>query len=346
MYHYVLEKDVILKICCSFIGFLLMLNVTLHASSAKEKFIIATASTGGTFYPVGVGIATLLSLKLSEKEGITFSAISSTGSLNNISMLGKKEAHFAIIQGLFGMMAWEGTHVYHENAQKNLRSISMLWQNVEHFTVTKEIATTGTIYDLKNLYGENFSLAESDSGSRVSAEILMDTLGIEYSKMNLHYLGYNQSAVALQQGKIKGMNTPAGAPVPAVSTVCSTMGPLKVTLLEFSDEDLAKIQKRYPIWTRYRIKAHTYPRQTKEIQTIAQPNLLITHLDTPEEVVYLLTKTMYENLPFLNSVNKGTTSISLQNAVDGLSIPLHRGAIRYYQEMGINIPAHLLHVKP
>ncbi len=319
---------------------------SLHATSSKEKFIIATASTGGTFYPVGVGIATLLSLKLSEKQGISFLAISSTGSLDNIKMLAKKEAHFAIIQGLFGMLAWDGLHMYQGKPQKELRSVSMLWHNVEHFAVSKEIVSTGNIHDLKNLYGQNFSITESDSGSRVSTEILMDILGIEYSKMNLHYLGYNQSAVALQQGKIKGMNTPAGAPVPAVSSVCSTMGPMKVALLEFDDEDLSKIQKSYPIWNRYIIKANTYPRQVKDIQTIAQPNLLITHVDTPEEVVYLLTKTLYENLAFLNSVNKGTMSISLKSAIEGLNIPLHPGAIRYYQEMGVTIPSRLLHVKP
>lgn len=331
------------------IGMVCSLSFMLTSASGditKEKFVIATASTGGTFYPVGVGIATLLTLKLGEKNGIGFEAISSEGSPDNIKMLEKKEAHFALIQGLFGMMAWDGSHVFKGRPQKDLRSVSMLWQNVEHFTLSKEMVTTGTIYDLKNLYGHNFSMAENDSGSRFSAEILMDILGIDYTKMNLHYLGYNQSAVALQQGKIKGMNVPAGTPVAAVSSVCSSMGPLKIKLLEFSDDDLAKIQKHYPIWTRYIIKANTYPRQTNEIHTIAQPNLLITHVNTPEEVVYLLTKTMYENLAFLNSVNKGTLSISLQNALDGLNIPLHKGAIRYYQEMGLTIPSHLLHVKP
>lgn len=314
------------------------------ALNPSHEYIITTASTGGTFYPVGVGMAKLLSLKPSNKTNIHFSAIASDGSLNNIRLLQKKEAHFALIQGLFGMMAWEGSHIYRNNAQKNLRSISMLWQNVEHFIIYKEFASTGFVHDLKNLYGQSFSIAENDSGSKVSAEILMDTLGIEYTKMNLHYLGYNQSSVALQQGKIKGMNTPAGAPVPAVSSVFNSMGPLKVTLLEFSDEDLEKIQKHYPIWNRYIIKAHTYPRQTKDINTIAQSNLLITDVDTPEDIVYLLTKTLYENLSFFNSVSNGTISLSLRNAIDGLTIPLHKGAIRYYQEMGITIPSHLLHV--
>ncbi|AHJ12707.1 TAXI family TRAP transporter solute-binding subunit [Sulfurospirillum multivorans] len=336
----------ILKFLCTFLLLILSLTTILQASINPKKYVIATASTGGTFYPVGVGLAKLLSLKLNEKESMSFLAISSDGSFDNVRMLENKEVNFAMIQGLCGMMAWNGTHVYHNKPYKNLRSVSLLWQNVEHFMVRKEIATTGNILDLKNLYGQNFSMAENDSGSKVSAEIIMDTLGIDYTKMNLYYFGYNQSAVALQQGKIKGMNTPAGAPVAAVTSVCNAMGPLKVSLLEFSDIDLEKIQKQFPIWKRYVIKANTYPRQTKDINTIAQSNLLITDVDTPEDIVYLVTKTLYENLSFFNSVNKGTISLSLQNAIDGLNIPLHKGAIRYYQEMGITIPSHLLHVSP
>lgn len=76
--------------------------------------------------------------------------------------------------------------------------------------------------------------------------------------------------------------------------------------------------------------------------TIAQPNLIAVTVDTPEEVVYLLTKTMYENLPFLNNVHKATLDMSLEKAIDGLPMPLHAGAAKYYQEKGIKIPERLL----
>ena len=84
-------------------------------------------------------------------------------------MLQKGEVDFAILQGLFGSMAWQGVAKYEGKAKKNLRSISMLWQNVEQFTVRSDVATTGNIMDLKNLYGERFSIGGRSSGSRVSA---------------------------------------------------------------------------------------------------------------------------------------------------------------------------------
>ena len=313
------------------------------ASAAKEKkYVIATASTGGTYYPVGVGIATIASIKLAKKYKTTFSAITSAGSGENVDMLQKGEVDFAILQGLFGSMAWQGVAKYEGKAKKNLRSISMLSHNVEQFTVRSDVATTGNIMDLKNLYGERFSIGGRSSGSRVSAETILSALEIDYSKMNVQYLGYTPSSTALQDGKVKGMNTPSGPPTSAVTNVFASMGNDKIKVLNFSASDLKMIEKKYPVWTPFTIKAGTYPGQTKDINTIAQPNLLVVTKDTPDETVYLLTKTIYENLPFLNSVHKATKAMSLNKAIAGLPMPLHPGAAKYYKEQGIKIPASLI----
>lgn len=315
---------------------------TLNAAPKEKKYIIATASTGGTYYPVGVGIATIASLKLAKKHKMTFSAMTSAGSSENINMIDKGEVNFAIIQGLFGSMAWQGKGKYEGKRKTNLRSVSMLWQNVEQFTVYKKYAKTGNIMDLKNLYGKRFSIGGRNSGSRVSAETIMKALGIDYNKMNLQYLGYSPSAAALQDGKIAGMNTPAGTPTSAVTNAFATIGADKLKILEFNAKNLKTIDDSYPVWSPFTIKAGTYPGQTKDIHTIAQPNLLVVTKDTPTETVYLLTKTIYENLPFLHSVHKATLAMSLQKAIDGLPMPLHPGAAKYYKEMGLKIPARLI----
>jgi len=313
-----------------------------HAAKKEQKYVIATASTGGTYYPVGVGIATIASLKLAKKQKMTFSAITSAGSGENVDMLEKGEVDFAILQGLFGSMAWQGKAKYEGKPKKNLRSVSMLWQNVEQFTVKSDVAKTGNIMDLKNLYGERFSIGGRSSGSRVSAETILSALGIDFSKMNVQYLGYTPSSTALQDGKVKGMNTPSGPPTSAVTNVFASMGAKNIKVLDFSADDLKTIQKSYPVWTPFTIKAGTYPGQTTDIKTIAQPNLLVVTKDTPERTVYLLTKTVYENLPFLNTVHKATKAMSIQKAIAGLPMPLHPGAAKYYKEQGIKIPARLM----
>ena len=313
------------------------------ASAAKKetKYVIATASTGGTYYPVGVGIATIASIKLAKAHKTTFSAITSAGSGENVDMLQKGEVNFAILQGLFGSMAWQGKAKYEGNAKKNLRSVSMLWQNVEQFTIKNDFAKTGNIMDLQNLYGERFAIGGRSSGSRVSAETIMSSLNIDFNKMNVQYLGYTPSSTALQDGKVQGMNTPSGPPTSAVTNAFASIGNDKIKVLDFSKKNLADINANYPVWTPFNIKAGTYPGQTKDINTIAQPNLLVVTKDTPEEDVYLLTKTIYENLPFLNTVHKATKAMSLEKAIAGLPMPLHPGAAKFYKEKGITIPASL-----
>ncbi len=313
-----------------------------QAAKKETKYVIATASTGGTYYPVGVGIATIASLKLAKKHKTTFSAITSAGSGENVDMLQKGEVNFAILQGLFGSMAWQGKAKYEGAPKKNLRSISMLWQNVEQFTVRKEYSKTGNINDLKNLYGEKFSIGGRSSGSRVSAETIMNSLGIDFNKMNVQYLGYTPSSTALQDGKIDGMNTPSGPPTSAVTNAFASIGNDKIKVLDFNAKDLEAINNNYPVWTPFTIKAGTYPGQNQAINTIAQPNLLVVTKDTPEETVYLLTKTIYENLPFLNTVHKATKAMSIEKAIAGLPMPLHPGAAKFYKEQGISIPANLM----
>ncbi len=316
--------------------------ITVASAKSEQKYVIATASTGGTYYPVGVGIATIASLKLAKKNKLTFSAITSAGSGENIDMLEKGEVNFAILQGLFGSMAWQGKAKYEGKAKKNLRSISMLWQNVEQFTIKKDFAKTGNIMDLKNLYGEKFSIGGRSSGSRVSAETIMNSLGIDFNKMNIQYLGYTPSSTALQDGKIDGMNTPSGPPTSAVTNAFASIGNDKIKVLNFTSDNLKKINDNYPVWSSFIIKARTYPGQKDDIKTIAQPNLLVVTKDTPEETVYLLTKTIYENLPFLNTVHKATKAMALNKAIVGLPMPLHEGAAKFYREKGIKIPDSLI----
>ena len=313
-----------------------------NAKKAEQKYVIATASTGGTYYPVGVGIATIASLKLAKKEKLTFSAITAAGSGENVDMLEKGEVDFAILQGLFGSMAWQGKAKYEGQAKKNLRSVSMLWQNVEQFTIKSDFVKNGNIMDLKNLYGEKFSIGGRSSGSRVSAETIMSSLGIDFNKMNIQYLGYTPSSTALQDGKIEGMNTPSGPPTSAVTNAHASIGADNIRVLDFGSSDLKMINDNYPVWSPFTIKAGTYPGQKREINTIAQPNLLVVTKDTPEETVYLLTKTIYENLPFLNTVHKATKAMSIQKAIAGLPMPLHPGAAKFYKEQGIKIPATLM----
>ncbi len=315
---------------------------TVSAKAEEAEYILSTASTGGTYYPVGVALSTLVKVKLQPKQKIGMSAINSAGSGENVRLLREDEAQFAILQGLFGYYAATGTGpVEKDGPQTDLRAITMLWPNVEQFIVAADDAKSGTVADFVALKGESMALGRQNSGTIGSNETILSGFGIDIDDdYTLVHAGYGPSAEALQNRQVKGISTPAGVPTGAVSQLFATMGD-DVKMLDFTDEELAKADGGKELWTRYVIPAGTYPGQGADINTIAQPNFLAVRSDVPEEHVYLITKTVYENLPFLQAIHPATKAMAIENAIAGIPLPLHPGAIRYYEEVGIEIPDRL-----
>jgi len=309
------------------------------SNEKSHNLIIATATTGGTYYPVGVALGTIITKK--QAPSITASAINSAGSGENIQMLVNKEAQLAILQGLYGAMAYKGKGTYEGQPIKDFRAITMLWENVEHFLLQKEYAKTGNIQDLKNLK-QKYSIGKRGSGTEGSTRTILTALGIDPEvAFTPEYLGYGPSVQAMIDGRISGASTPAGPPVAAVTQAFAQMGQ-DVTLLSFSDSQLQQVRSEFPVWTAHTLPVNTYPGQTQAVQTIAQPNFLACHVSLSEDVVYTLTKTIYDNLSEIQNIHKATLAMKLEKAISGLAVPLHPGAAKFYQEKGITIPTELL----
>jgi TRAP transporter TAXI family solute receptor len=318
-------------------------GVVVQAQDEGANYILATASTGGTYYPVGVALATLVKVKLEPKQKIGMAAISSAGSGENVRLLREGEAQFGIMQGLYGYYAATGTGPLAEvGPQENLRSVSMLWQNVEHFIVASDAATTGTMADMVALKGEGMAMGSQNSGTIGSNAAIMSGFGIDINTdYELVFGGYGPSAEALQNGQVKGVGIPAGIPVGAISQLMASAGD-SVTLLNFTEEEMAMGDGDRGLWTPFTIPAGTYPGQDADVQTIAQPNFLATSADLPEDHVYEITKAMYENLPFLQAIHPATKAMALERAIAGLPLPLHPGALKFYQEAGLDVPERLI----
>ncbi len=319
------------------------LSVAAPAQAEEANYILATASTGGTYYPVGVALATLVKVKLQPKQKIGMAAISSAGSGENVRLLREGEAQFGIMQGLYGYYAATGTGPLAEvGPQENLRSVTMLWQNVEQFIVDSDVATSGTMSDMVALTGENMAMGKQNSGTIGSNAALLAGLGVDISSdYSLVYGGYGPSAEALQNGQVEGVGIPAGVPTGAISQLFASAGD-SVTMLNFTDAQIQAADGGRGLWTPFTIEAGTYPGQDADINTIAQPNFLATSADVSEENVYLITKTIYENLAFLQAIHPATKAMMIERAIAGLPLPLHPGAARYYAEIGIDIPESLI----
>lgn len=308
-------------------------------SNQPQSYILTTGTTGGTFYPVGVALSTLVTAADSAAFSIT--AISSAGSMENIKLLRDDQAQFALVLSIFAAWAWDGIGPI-KNPQSHIRSISAMWPNVEHFVINSDLVSSGTLADLNNIDGERYVLGMRNSGAEHTGIYILESLDIDYlEKFSLAYMGYGASAGALQDGNIVGMNVPAGAPVTAITQAYAQLGE-RMTVLDFSEQELEAVNKQFPLWSSYEMPPGTYPYQEKTIKTASSPNVLIVREDVSEDVVYNLTKLLWDNLATLQEIHSATKEMILQEALTGVTVPLHPGALRYYTEQGLSIPSYLI----
>lgn len=322
----------------------LVVGVSVAASGAAfaegEDYVLSTASTGGTYHPVGTAISTLSKVKLLPKQKFSLTAVNSAGSGANVQALSAGTADFAILQGLFGSYAVTGTGPVSE-PQENLRSVTMLWQNVEQFVIAADMAKTGTVEDLQATKGMSVGMGRQNSGTIGSNKVLLSGLGLTLEDFTLVDAGYGPTADALANGQAVAAGIPSGPPTGAITKLmASNEG--KFTILDVTADQASAMDGGRNLWVPYTISAGTYPGQDKDVNTIAQPNFLAVNASVDEEHVYLLTKTMYENLPFLQAIHPATKAMAIEAAMAGLPAPLHPGAARYYTEVGLDIPANLI----
>jgi len=317
-----------------------LVSVPAAAQDAAD-YVLSTASTGGTYHPVGTAIATLSKVKLLPAENFSLTAVNSAGSGANVQAMASGAADFSILQGLYGSYAFTGTGPVNE-PQANLQAVSMLWQNVEQFILANEYVSTGTVSDLMAAKGEAVAMGSQNSGTLGSNQVLLEGLGVDFDNdFDYVYAGYGPSVDAMADGQAVAAGIPSGVPTSAITKLMSTNGD-KFTLLNVSAEEAASMDGGRELWTEYTIPAGSYPGQDDDVTTIAQPNFLAVNASVDENHVYLLTKAIYENLPFLQAIHPATKAMSIEAALSGLPVPLHAGAARYYSEVGVEVPDRLI----
>ncbi|MGI9500718.1 MAG: TAXI family TRAP transporter solute-binding subunit, partial [Geminicoccaceae bacterium] len=309
------------------------------AADGRSSYFLGTATTGGTYHPVGVALSTLIKLKLLPKFDVDLTAVNTDGSQQNIELLRQNDIQFAIVSALAGYDARTGTGQFAgAGADENLRAITTLWLSTDHLLVRNDAVKSGTIEDFLGLKGRPVSLGREESGTLLGNRTLMSALGIDVDNdFELVELGYGESAEALAAGRVDGMSVSGGVPIGAVQDVFDTMGD-NATVLEISDQQLASIDRGRGLWQRVVVPGGTYPGQDREIFTIGTPNILAVRADVDDEIVYQITKTIFEELEYLHGLHGATRQISLDNAVNNLPLPVHEGAIRYFEEKGVEPP--------
>ncbi|GAX88437.1 TAXI family TRAP transporter solute-binding subunit [Effusibacillus lacus] len=300
-----------------------------NSQSVKGELVnVATGTTGGVYYPLGNALAQLWTDKL----GVKGSATSTAASQKNIELLEKKETEVAFSQNNVVTQAYKGEGQFKDRAQKDLRALTYLYPNVMHFVVRGD----SRIKSIKDLEGKKIVPGAVGSGTEISTKEMIGEYGLDYTtKKNVKadFVGFSEAAELMKNNQADAAMIFGGLPTASVLDMATSFN---VKLLSFEPDMIKKITEKYPWYFEYVIPANTYKGQTEEVHTLAVANVLLVRKDLSEELVYQLTKTLYENTDRLVIAHETAKAIKLETALKGLTIPLHPGAEKYYKEKGLD----------
>lgn len=289
---------------------------------------IATATTGGVYYPLGNAMAKLWQDKL----GVKGSAQTTAGTAQNVNLMEKKEAEVAFAQNGVITQAMRGEGPFKDHAQKDLRSITYLYPNIMHFIVRKDSG----INSIKDLQGKKVVPGSVGSATEINTMEIMSVFGLDYKdKKNVKadFVGYNEAA-DLMKNKQTDMAMIAGST--PTSSILDMATSFDMKILDIEPDMIKKITEKYPWYFPVTIPKNSYKGQTEDVHTVAVANILVVRKDLSDELVYQLTKTLYENTDTLVAAHDAAKYMKLENALDGLTAPLHPGAEKFYKEKGLD----------
>ncbi|MFN7104716.1 MAG: TAXI family TRAP transporter solute-binding subunit [Pseudorhizobium sp.] len=309
-----------------------MLAATLAVSAtfaatgtrAQEFINVLTGGTSGVYYPLGVALSEIYGENI---EGSRTQVQATKASAENLNLLqaGRGEAAFTLADALSD--AWKGNEEagFKQKLDK-LRGIAGIYPNYIQIVASQESGVK-TLADLK---GKSLSVGAPKSGTEINARAIFEAAGMSYDDLGkTEYLPFAESVELIKNRQLDATLQSAGLGVASIRDLATS---LPITVVAVPAAEVEKIGSPYlPVV----IPAGTYDGQTEDVETAAVGNFLITHDGVSEETVYQMTKLLFENLDRLAASHAAAKSIDPKKALDGMPIPLHPGAERYYKEAGL-----------
>jgi uncharacterized protein len=297
----------------------------LPAAAQQRFFRIGTGGTGGTYYPVGGMIANAIST-----EKINVSAVATNGSVANVNGIvgGSMESGFS--QADINAWAYTGTGIYAGKPKiEELRVIANLYPETVHVVVKKGAG----IKSLADLKGKRVSIDEPGSGTLVNARALLAAYGVAEKDIKPEYLKQVQSAEKFKDGSLDAYFQTTGYPQGTLSELAATNG---FELLPIDGEPRERIMAQYKFFTKDKIPDGVY-KDVKGVETIAVGAQWTTTSKQPDDLVYEITKALWSDKTraALDAGHAKGKEIRKETALQGIGIPLHAGAEKFYREAGL-----------
>lgn len=300
-----------------------LILVFAFAASAATFINIATGTTGGTYYPVGAGMAKVWNSSIKDMRA---NAQSTGGTAQNLALIEKGEAEVGFADGLY-FFAYEGKGQFEGKAQKFLRGLVPLYAEPIHFLVAKGSGIK-TIEDLK---GKRVSVGAVGSGTEVTVRTLLQVAGIDPDKdIRAENLGLSDTASAFADKNIDAALTVGAVGIAGVVEI-TTLGTAE--FCDISPELIKGLSEKLPYYLPFDIPAGTYKDQKVPAKTLASWNVLVVTEKLDNELAYQMTKALFEKKDDLLNVSTRIASMSPEN-LKYIQIPLHPGSEKYYKEIG------------
>lgn len=319
--------------------FMLGIAGTVPAEAKWYRANLATATTGGTYYPLGNALAQIWTKNL---EQVKVSAQSTAGTPQNVELMKDGEVQIAFGQNGVCYYAFTGTGIYDgKTPLTQLRGMLSLYPNVMQVVVRK----SSDITSVNGFRDHDFVPGAVASATEINSREIFKVYGLNYmsdqgeTNVKADFVGYNEASDLIKNNQTDGALIAGGAPTAAVIDMLSSG---QAELISLEADKIQAICDTYPWYFPFTIKAGTYPKQDEDIHTVALSNILFTSTDQPEEAIYKLTQAVYEHHDKLITSHKAATHTTLENALNGMTLPLHPGALKYFQEQGLDVPEKLI----
>ncbi|MBN2332458.1 MAG: TAXI family TRAP transporter solute-binding subunit [Deltaproteobacteria bacterium] len=325
------KKSIPISTLVAIIGFIFTLGI--QPVGARTNFVsIGTGGTGGVYYPYGGGVAEIWTKHV---KGVKAVAEVTGASVENTKLCDRGETLFGEIMSDVAFQAYTGTGKFDGKPQK-IRGMFVMYPNVFHI-VTRQDSGLASISDLK---GKKVSVGAPGSGTEfMSNLILQESLNIPYSSFDVFRLSFNENANALKDNSIDVGIWCVAPPTSSIMDLATTHA---IKVIPFSKEEIDQVTAKFPFYAPYALPANIYKGQDQDVYTASVWNTFICNADLDEELVYKLTKAVFENQEYLMKIHPFAKYTTPENAVKYSAIPLHPGAIRYIREQGVKVSAQLI----
>lgn len=314
------------KLVITLVAITLILSVTgIAKAQQKQRLVIATGGTGGVYYPYGGTLAEIINQKVPN----VFATAEVTGaSVENIRLVAKKEATFGLAMNDAVYQAYVGDGKFKDSKVETLRSVIQMYPHIYHIVTLKKYP----IYKISDLKGKKVSVGAPGSGTEYKSSLILPLLGINYSDMKVYRLSFAENATQLKDGIIEVGIWDVAPPTSSIIDLATTH---ELRFIPFTKDEVKKVVDKYPFYTEWTLKKNTYKGQTEDILSVTVWNSVVCHKDTPEDLVYKITKAIFENKKMLTDTHKIAEFTTPETSANYSPIPIHPGALKYYKEIKV-----------